>query len=801
MARHSGRWLLAFLTVLPLIGQPTASVSRLDLQMPLGGPLPPVTTFNVTTTGAWTASISTSDLFSVSPAQGTGNATLTITPVDWRPLGTYNANIVITAQGALLTVPATLKVLARLTPQFTYAQGPTGCQDATPGLPVGNAALCTVANQKPPGSFAPPDNGSSYVDPNFGTKVRMLAGPSALHGYSTPSPVSATNKYILLSINDVITVEELLTGKTVRKVSIGFEGVMWDGSNDNYLYAFSGATVVRLDVTTGATTTVADYSKGALRFTSIGSGGTGEITKDNWLSFYAPQERQMCSLDLNTISTYCGAVPAGVSIDYPTMAKGVDKVSGRRYVMGVVVSGPFLIYAVNVAQKRLDLVGRGPENVMMGGNRDGICDANEACINGSHSDTMEDAAGNEYLVLGLEAQTPCEYSMFSIQLNKGAQMGLPIEVGGGLKRLMQLFRCGGDKWSDYHAGCAKAAPVCVISITTEPFGETMNQNNPAAVPVSPYLGEILIIKDNGNEVRRLAKHRSIQYSNEEANGYWSTPRAAISEDAAFVVATSNFGTPNQRRVIVLDTGYAVPRLVAGDPVLNGGSYEPRVASGTLSILFGSNLSLCSSLTSPFPLSTSLCGTSLKVQGQDALIFSVTPSQVAFFLPRGLAPQTDASLTLTTDSIYGGDPVTVDGVIPASAMGTSGVALFAKSLPGAPANGALLFDAQWNQRALSPDDYAIAFAVGLGPTNPFVADGKPSPLAEPLARLALPPTLYINDMQQSLVYAGLVPGMSGVYQLVWVINKNTPIHSDYNWVWINDGSVESPRLLMDLLPAT
>src|SRR4029079_3970620 len=119
--------------------------------------------------------------------------------------------------------------------------------------------------------------------------------------------------------------------------------------------------------------------------------------------FFAPQERQMCTLDLNTSTTYCGAPPSGVNIDFPTMSKGTDKANGRRYVIGVVSSGPFLIYAVNTAQQTLDLVGRGPENVASdGGNRNGICDAGEICFNGSHADTTEDMAGNQYLIFGME---------------------------------------------------------------------------------------------------------------------------------------------------------------------------------------------------------------------------------------------------------------------------------------------------------------------------------------------------------------------------------------------------------------
>jgi hypothetical protein len=161
------------------------------------------------------------------------------------------------------------------------------------------------------------------------------------------------------------------------------------------------------------------------------------------------------------------------------------------------------------------------------------------------------------LFMGLEEQTPCGFSMYTIQLNKGSQMGIPVELGGGLKRVFPLFRCGGlDTWVDYHAGCAKAAPMCVLSTTSQPFNRTRDFNDKSPLKRTAYLGEIMVMvmRGNGVEIRRLAEHRSQQFSNEDAKGYWSNPRAAISANGSYVVATSNFGVPNQLRVMTIETG-------------------------------------------------------------------------------------------------------------------------------------------------------------------------------------------------------------------------------------------------------
>lgn len=773
--------------------------AQLTLKMPVGGPLPPVTTLSITASVDWTVTAD-ADYVYVSANKGTGNATVTVTPVDWRPVGEFKTNVTVVSQGITRTVPLQLSVVARNEPTFLYAQPPVGCTTVTPGLPPDNLAVCSTPN------LTPPNVGGSYQDPTFGSRVRVIA--NGYHGYSTPTPISANNKYALVAVNEnTPTVVELLTGKPVRTENLGFEGVMWDGKNDNYMYAISGNTVKRFDVSNGNTTTVADYSKGNVRFAAISNGGTGEITRDNWLSFFAPAERQMCTLDLNTSTTYCGAIPAGVNIDFPTMSKGTDKTSGRRYVIGVVGTGPFLIYAVNTAAQSLDLIGRGPENVAYdGGNRNGICDAGEACFNGSHSDTTEDSAGNQFLIFGMEAQHPCEFSMISLQLSKGDQMGLPVEFGGGLKHVMTLFRCGGDKWTDFHMGCAKVAPSCALSVTSQQFGQTQDPSGNLTLPASPYLGEIFTILNNGAEVRRLIMHRSIQFTNEEANGYWSTPRAAISPDGAYVIATSNFGQPNKRRVLVIDSGSKNPRLAAGNPIQNAADYSTGVAPGTLAILYGTDMvGDCPQPTATYPLPKTLCNGSVGVQveGQDAFMFYAFPTQLAFFVPRAIStPKANATIRLNTISVYG-DPVSITGTFP---IATSTPALFANAVPD-PADATKFnywvrtFDPSGKERSIHVGEYALAFGVGLGPTSPFVEDGQPSP-SDPLPKLASPPQLFVNNMPQKLDYAGLIPGMSGVYQFNWVMNPATPIlpAGQQNQIWLQDGSTESQHLLIDLLPA-
>jgi len=544
----------------------SVSVQEIALRFPEGGPFPKAVPLTVTSAGPWRATVSNPDMLTLDPSAGSGDATIRAVPVaSWassRPAGTYEGTITITDdQDVPRTVQVTYTVLARHYPRLSYIAGPTGCSDV-PGLLRSNAAVCTVPGERPAGNFAPPRVGKSYVDPNFGAVVRILGRASSGHGYSTPSPISAGNHHALISEWGTPMVVDLLSGRLVARTPFNVEGALWDGQDKNLLYFFSGASVKRYDVSTGGAEVLVDYSGGSFRFSSITAGGTGEISKDNWLSFVAPRERRVCALDVGAKTTYCGDVPAGVDVDYVTISKGVDRASGMRYVVLIPGEGAFAVYAVNAQAGRLDLVARGPENIVAGeGNLDGICDPGEPCLKGSHSDIMEDSAGNQLLVLAIDGQTPCGVSIYTIQLNKDRRMGLPVELGGGLKRVFPLFRCGAeDTWVDLHIGCAKAAPYCVVSTTSEPYSKPRDPKDKAPLKRTAHLGEIMVMRDNGAEVRRLAQHRSLAFSSDDAGGYWSTPRAAISADGAYVVADSNFGMPTARqRVLVIETGFAKPR--------------------------------------------------------------------------------------------------------------------------------------------------------------------------------------------------------------------------------------------------
>src|SRR5216684_2333091 len=155
-------------------------------------------------------------------------------------------------------------------PYFTYAAGPNGCSNNN-GFSYPDPATCIVPGEKPPGSFAVPAVGGSYADPNFGATVTILTNPNCLHEYSTPSAVSAHNKYVLTSCGVI----ELATAKLAFPYQpANFnEGSFWDALDDNVFYFFSGSKIMKRNLQGGVTVLV-DYSTDGHNFSYITMGGT-----------------------------------------------------------------------------------------------------------------------------------------------------------------------------------------------------------------------------------------------------------------------------------------------------------------------------------------------------------------------------------------------------------------------------------------------------------------------------------------------------------------------------------------------
>ena len=246
---------------------------------------------------------------------------------------------------------------------------------------------------------------------------------------------------------------------------------VWDAVMTTHTISSSARKSSNTRFSTNTDTVVVDYGG---RFTNINSGGSSETSKDNWLSFWAEQEHNVCAVDLNTARTYCADYQAANPdnrrgwdfIDYSMITKGVDSVTGKRYVF--LMASPALgAYSVNLSTGNLDFEYRGPElQDISHGNHDGVCDPGEPCLGAPHADLMEDSDGKQYMVTPKGNEEPCELDLVTYSISKGIRLTDLETTGGGRHRVMNLANCG-TNWPSYHIGCAKNAPYCVISIYSD----------------------------------------------------------------------------------------------------------------------------------------------------------------------------------------------------------------------------------------------------------------------------------------------------------------------------------------------
>ena len=777
------------------------------IRMVASGPLAVPQTLSIrsdtTASLGWSATVSDdAPWISLSAATGTTPAQIRLSLVDWRgvgqPPGNYSGKITFSAPGTTSTV---VKVIWTVVPQlpnpiFSYPSGVKGCTPVT-GYP--DPAMCQVPDEKPPGNFQPPAPGGSYADPNFGASVKVVTGPGVYHTYSANNPLSAKSKYLMTFLsNGTFNVIDVVTGQVAFAKVNANQDFFWDSYVDSIYYYPNGAAFIKHDLQSGTESTIIDYAKDGHGFTQIKRGGTTGSSKDNWISFYAPNEKQVCVLDLNTVKTYCADYGGG-SIDYTLDSKGVDKASGKRYV--ILVAGNSSFYSVNLRTGKLDLEFRGPEAPDSNGNHDGICDPGEKCMNPSHSDTLEDSSGTQYIVFDNFTENPCEVATATYQLNKGASILQPVELGGGRRKVMSLWQCSFPAGSDEHIGCAKNAPYCVISTVPLPRSAS---DPPQRFPHST---EIMVMRENGLEVRRLAESRSVRFTEEGGESYWAEPRAAISNDGSLVVSDSNFGEIRGVRVTLITTGFGKPAMA----VLNAASLSPSLAPGAFASLLGSGLANCTAGFDSLSLPDSLCGTKVTVNGLPAKLTYASPRQVNLLLPRLLPVQADLTVSASVEGAS--DPFV--SVVPAAQFTEVAPTIFTYALDdgisravvqnaAATLNGPAVPGSD-TRPATTPavlGEVQVLWANALGPTNQTVPDGEPAPGAPSLAETKRPVVVYVNGTRQSVQFSGMAPGLSGVYQVNFLLSPDTPAMGDgENFVWIEVDGVASPQLPISLSTPT
>lgn len=233
----------------------------------------------------------------------------------------------------------------------------------------------------------------------------------------------------------------------------------------------------------------------------------------------------------------------------------------------------------------------------------------------------------------------------------------------------------------------------------------------------------------------------------------------------FAVVT--VATPTAQSVQARSTTAAPVALV------NAASYESTVAPGSIAALFGASLSTQTAIASSLPLPKTLGGVTVKIGGQDAALFFVSPNQINLQVPSGIAAGS-AIIQVFNSGIAA---AVGDGTV---AVTDAAPGIFTLDLSGknqAIAQNSDLsrnadFDKVPGARPEASGNVVVIYATGIGNTNPLVADGQAAP-ASPLAQATGTTNVTIGGVPAEVQFSGLTPGFVGLWQINVVLPANLP----------------------------
>ncbi|MBZ5618225.1 MAG: hypothetical protein LAQ69_05725 [Acidobacteriia bacterium] len=251
-------------------------------------------------------------------------------------------------------------------------------------------------------------------------------------------------------------------------------------------------------------------------------------------------------------------------------------------------------------------------------------------------------------------------------------------------------------------------------------------------------------------------------------------------DAYTVKSDGTYSTPAMRYVVgaggtrigsgigpFLGLNVALPApTLSGDGVflnpvgvVNAASSAPftaGIAPGELLTLYGTNLSADTQIASVVPFPTTLAGVQVTFNGIAAPIYYATPGAISAIVPYGVTTSI-AQIQVINNNVPSN---TVTAFTALTAPG-----IFTSSQTGLGA-GAVLHSDYSLVTAAHPalvGETVAVFLTGLGAVTPTIPDGSAGPISTySLASNTI--TAFVGGVKASVGYAGLAPGLAGLYQV-------------------------------------
>jgi uncharacterized protein (TIGR03437 family) len=197
-------------------------------------------------------------------------------------------------------------------------------------------------------------------------------------------------------------------------------------------------------------------------------------------------------------------------------------------------------------------------------------------------------------------------------------------------------------------------------------------------------------------------------------------------------------------------------------IVNAASFAPftaAIAPGEFITLYGTGMApsgVPAASTIPFP--TKLGGVQVMIGGIAAPLDYVSPGLISAVVPYGIGSGIvgiqvinnqvpSNTVTVYTDSTAPGVfTLNQNGLGYGAAQHNADYSLVTPSNPA------------------QPGEYLILYLSGLGAVNPAISDGAAGPAVSPYSLTTNTIDVYIGGQQATVVYAGLAPGLVGLYQV-------------------------------------
>jgi uncharacterized protein (TIGR03437 family) len=267
------------------------------------------------------------------------------------------------------------------------------------------------------------------------------------------------------------------------------------------------------------------------------------------------------------------------------------------------------------------------------------------------------------------------------------------------------------------------------------------------------------------------------------SGTW-TPRAASSQVTISARATAG----NFPAATAQITGQVTPNnapLLTPHGTLNvfsplvGGSLGP----GNIVQIYGNYLSSQTLSATSIPLPSALNGTSVIVGGIQVPLYFVSPGQINAQVPFELAAGNQYQVVVSANGA-----LTTPDSIQLTQASPGIAALAAGQLIAQHSDGSLVTASS----PAVPGEYVVFYMSGLGVTTTPVASGTASP-SSPLAVPLTDPVLTLNGADVPILFAGLTPGLVGLYQVNFQVPANAPT-GDLQLVVSQQGAVSNVTIL-------